>query len=167
MPRRRWSYLAGIVLPQLAAVAYARQAPPSREFSDLERVVADELKESITPGAAVAVVSGDSIVFTKGFGIANVETRARVTPDMLFRTGSIAKMLTATVLVSLSEEGKLSLDAPLGNAVKGLGPRLSRVTPHQLMTHSAGLVDDLQGNRDDDFFFTEPGRIFSYANPGS
>ena len=93
-------------------------------------------------------------------------------------------MLTATVLVSLSEEGKISLDAPLGNTVKGLGARLSRVTPHQLMTHSAGIVEDFggcydqcdqegsdrsaqpHGIRDDDYFFTEPGRIFSYAAPG-
>ena len=52
---------------------------PRRDYRSLEKVVLDELKETRTPGAAVAVVSGDRVIYAKGFGISNVETGAPVT----------------------------------------------------------------------------------------
>ena len=151
------------------------------DFRQLEAVVREELKESKTPGAAVAIVSGDRVVYEKGFGVSNVETAAPVTPDMLFRAGSICKMLTAAVLVGLADEGKIALDAPLEKSVAGLAPRLSRLTADQLLSHTAGLIDpariccaqdegaltaEVRAYRDEDYFFTEPGRIFSYSNTG-
>lgn len=167
------------LLVLMAKPSLAQQ--PRSDYRDLEKVVLHELKETNTPGAAVAVVRGDRVIYAKGFGISNVETGTRVTPDMLFRVGSITKMLTATVLVSLAEEGKIALDAPMGDAVKGFEPRLSRVTAHQLLSHSAGIIDyahiccaqdesalavQIRAFTDADYFFTEPGRIFSYSNPG-
>ena len=163
----------------LVAEPSLAQQPPLN-YQVLEKVVLDELKETNTPGAAVAIVSGDRVIYAKGFGISNMETGAPVTPEMLFRTGSIGKMLTSAVLVSLSEEGKIALDAPVGDFVKGLGPRLSKVTAHQLLSHSAGIINyarsccaqaesalaaQVHGDNDDYYFFTEPGRCFSYSNP--
>ncbi|MDQ2922136.1 MAG: beta-lactamase family protein [Acidobacteriota bacterium] len=72
----------------------------------------DELRETNTPGAAVAVVSGDHLVYVKGLGLSNVETGTPVEPEMLFRTGSVGKMFTAALLTSLAEEGKIKLDEP-------------------------------------------------------
>ena len=153
---------------------------PRSDYRDLEKVVLEELKETNTPGAAVAVVRGDRVIYAKGFGISNVETGATVTPDMLFRVGSITKMLTAAVLVSLSEQAKIALDAPVGDFAKGFDPRLSRLTAHQLLSHSAGIIDyahtccaqdesalatEVRAYKDDHYFFAEPGRIFSYSNP--
>lgn len=149
-------------------------------FSALEQTALAELKETNTPGAAIAIVSGDRIVFAKGFGMANVETGAPVTPDLLFRIGSITKMFTAATLVSLAEEGKLKLDAPIGNYVKGLNAKLAQVTAHQLLSHTAGVRDEARhyGLHDeaalagsirawkDDYLFTEPGEVFSYSNAG-
>src|SRR6185369_3414341 len=68
-----------------------------------------------------------------------------------------------------------------GNFVRGLDTRLSQLTSRQLLSHSAGLIDfahtccaqdesalatEIRGAKDADYFFTEPGRIFSYSNPG-
>jgi len=150
------------------------------DFSELEKVALAELKDTNTPGAAVAIVSGDRIVFAKGFGVSNIETGAPVTPEMLFRLGSTTKMFTAAALVTLAEQGKIKLDAPIGNYVKGLLPKVSALTAHQLLTHTAGLRDDSPSTElhddgalasyihswKDDHFFTEPGKIYSYANPG-
>jgi CubicO group peptidase (beta-lactamase class C family) len=151
------------------------------DFSELEKVALEELKETNTPGAAVAMVSGDRMVFAKGFGTANIETGAPVTPDMLFRVGSVTKMFTAALLVTLAEDKQINLNEPIGKYVKGLNPKLSEVTAHQLMSHTAGMTDESPsdyGSHDDsalagyvrslkeDHFFTEPGRIFSYSNPG-
>jgi CubicO group peptidase (beta-lactamase class C family) len=162
-----------LVLSSAARVTLAQR--PQGGYSRLERAVLDELEETNTPGAAVAVVRGDRVVYARGFGVANVETGAPVTADMLFRIGSVTKMLTAAVLVSLSEEGRIALDAPVGDWVKGLGPRLSGVTPRQLLSHTAGVIDyarvccaheesglaaQLRSMKDDDYFFAAPGRTF-------
>lgn len=150
------------------------------DFSALEKVILEEIKEKNAPGAAVAVISGDRVVFSKGFGISNVETGAPVTTDMLFRLGSTTKMFTAAALVALAEEGKIDLNSPIGRYTKGLNPRLAQLTAHQLLTHTAGIRDDapMYGLHDDTAManevrswkegrlFTEPGKIISYSNPG-
>jgi CubicO group peptidase (beta-lactamase class C family) len=150
------------------------------DFTELESVVLTELSETNTPGAAVAVVSGDSVIFAKGFGVSNIESGAPVTPDILFRIGSVTKMFTATLLVTFAEERKIDIQKPIGELIKGLNSRLSAVTLHQLMSHTAGMTDESPsdyGSHDDsalaayvkslkeDHFFTEPGKIFSYSNP--
>jgi CubicO group peptidase (beta-lactamase class C family) len=162
-------------------VAFAQQPQsPKPDFGELEKVALAELAETNTPGAAVGVVSGDRLVFAKGFGVSNVETGAPVTPDMLFRLGSTTKMFTAAALVTLAEEGKLKLDEPIGKHAKGLSEKIAGLTAHQLLSHTAGLKDDAQmfGRHDDealaatvralkdDFLFAAPGRIYSYSNPG-
>ena len=139
LKRMQFSIATLLMLVLLAEPSLAQRR--RSDYRSLEKVVLDELKETRTPGAVVAVVSGDRVIYAKGFGISNVETGAPVTPDMLFRVGSITKMLTATVLVSLSEEGRITLDTPVGDAVKGFDPRLSRLTAHQLLSHSAGIID--------------------------
>src|SRR3989442_13891595 len=99
----------------LIAFASQEQQP---DFTQLEKTVLEELKETNSPGATVAIVSGDGIVYSKGFGISNVETGAPMTPDMLFRIGSTTKMFTATALVTLAEEGRIKLEEPIENYVK-------------------------------------------------
>lgn len=160
-----------------SALPLAAQQP---RYEELERVVMAELEETKTPGAVVAIVQGAAIVYQKGFGVSNVETAQPVTPEMLFRIGSMTKMYTAAALVSLAEEGKIDLNAPIGKYLEGLPPRLASVTAHQLMSHTAGLADGaaLFGKHDesalaeevrgykDSMFFSDPGAIFSYANPG-
>jgi len=150
------------------------------QFAGLVRVAREELRETNTPGAAVAVVSGDKIVFAKGFGMASIETEEPVTADTLFRLGSTTKMMTAAVLLMLAEEGKVALDAPVGKYIRGLSPRLAQLTAHQLLTHTAGLKDSspsgaahddaalgaLVRSWRDDFLFTKPGDVYSYSNPG-
>jgi len=156
------------------------QLPRPADLRALEDVARRELADTNTPGAAIAIVSGDSVVYSNGFGIASVDAAEPVTPDMLFRLGSTTKMFTAAAVVSLAEEGKLRLDEPIGARVPGLDPSIAKLTPHQLLTHSAGLRDEavMEGLHDDgalaagvramtgDMFFAEPGRLFSYANPG-
>ncbi|MBI3878644.1 MAG: serine hydrolase [Verrucomicrobia bacterium] len=162
----------------LLAVSALRAAAPN--LAPLDAFIKSELSRANVPGTAVAVVLGGEIIYAKGFGIANVDTGDPVKPDMLFRIGSTTKMFTAATLVSLAEEGKVKLDAPIGDLVKGLAPKISRLTPHQLLTHSSGLADTtvMEGPHDDSALaaaaralpdsltFAEPGKIYSYSNPG-
>jgi CubicO group peptidase (beta-lactamase class C family) len=148
------------------------------DFAALEKTIEAELKETNTPGAAVVIVSGDKVVFVRGFGATSAENGNTVTPDTLFRMGSTTKMLTAAALVSLAEAGKIKLDAPIGNYLKNLPPKISVLTAHQLLSQSSGLRDFaalVKSDDDaslaqnirswkDDVFFTEPNKIYSYSS---
>ena len=178
MLRRFLGVILLLCLSAGPATLAVQEQPP--DFSQLEKVVLYELKETNTPGATVAIISGDRIIYKKAFGISNVETGAPMTPEMLFRIGSTTKMFTALALVTLAEQGKLKLDEPIGKHVNGLNPRIAGLTAHQLLTHTSGMIDEapMYGEHDDsamgrtirswkeDQLFTEPGKIISYSNPG-
>ena len=168
----------------LAAVALTFSSVPvsvvaQAEFAGLEPVVRQELQQRQTPGAAVGIVH-DGRVYTRAFGIANVETGEEMRPEMLFRLGSTTKMFTAAAVVLLAEQGKLNLNEPIGRHIKGLTPKLAALTPHQLLSHTSGILDEapMFGSHDDEAlrkeatswtdtrFFAEPGQIYSYSNPG-
>lgn len=150
------------------------------DFPELEKVILEELKETGTPGAAVAVIRDGRIIFSKGFGVMSVEAGGQITPDTLFRLGSTTKMFTGAALVTLSEKNQLKLDEPIGKYAKGLSPKLAQLTPHQLISNTAGVGDfsapppshddsalaAAVRSWKDDVLFGEPGKIYSYSSPG-
>src|ERR1700752_645398 len=141
--KRVWQSLLIAICTALAVMSVTAKPTvrPEPDYSALDAVIAAELKDKHTPGAVVAVISNDKVVYAKAFGLANVETNTPMEKDMLFRIGSTTKMFTAAALVRLSESGKIKLNEPIGNKVKGLSPRLSQVTPHFLLSNSAGVND--------------------------
>jgi CubicO group peptidase (beta-lactamase class C family) len=169
-----------LILSLLAVSQTSFAQQKTINFDELEATVNEELKTTNTPGAAVAVIVDDRLVFAKGFGVSNVETKTPVTPDTLFRIASTTKMLTAAALVALAEQGKIKLDEPIGKYVKDLNPKLSQVTVHQLLTHTAGIRDgySTNGTHDDsalasfvhswtdDYLIGSPGEVYSYSNIG-
>jgi len=158
----------------------SKRAVQELNFDELDKVVLAELKERNTPGAVVAIVQGDRVIYRKAFGLANVETGAEMKPEMLFRLGSTTKMFTAAALVTLSEQKKIDLNAPIDNYVKGLDPKIGRVTGDHLLSNSAGIRDfaaPAPSNDDaalgnmvhswkDDIFFADQGEIYSYSSAG-
>jgi serine beta-lactamase-like protein LACTB len=66
-----------------------------------------------TPGLSLAVAVDGKIVYSEGFGFADLEERVPVWPTTKFRIGSVSKPLTAIVLAQRVEAGKLDLDAPV------------------------------------------------------
>ena len=180
MTRLRYLAVLAALVPLLEPARAAQSAKPTFDFSPLEETVRQEMQKAQAPGAAIAIVLGDRVVYSRGFGVASVETNEPVHPDMLFRLGSTTKMFTATALVSLAEKGVIDLHKPIGTYVKGLDPKIAAVTAHQFLSHTSGFIDEapMFGSSDesalakevrswtDTRFFTEPGRIYSYSNPG-
>jgi CubicO group peptidase (beta-lactamase class C family) len=172
MRRLLWLSWAGFAI----ALAQAPRLDPAA----IERVATEELRSTKTPGAAVAVIAGNRMIFSHGYGVSSIESGAPVTPDMLFRLGSTTKMFTASTVTSLALEGKLDLNAPVGRYIHGLDPAIAKLTANQLLSHTAGLKDEapMFGSHDEaalgagirewksSFLFTDPGRIYSYSNPG-
>jgi CubicO group peptidase (beta-lactamase class C family) len=150
------------------------------DFTTLDQVVERELADQRCPGAAIAIVHRDRLIYSKGYGLANVDTAQPVTSDMLFRTGSITKMITAAGLSILAEDGELDFHTPISQYVSELQPELRALTLHQLLTHTAGLADPnaMVGPHDDEalaekireldgsYFFDRPETIYSYSNVG-
>lgn len=177
-PLRTLLLALAVALTLLAAPRLATAA--AVDFKPLDQFALAELARTGIPGCALAVVVDGRLAYTQGYGIANTDTREPVRADMLFRLGSTTKMFTAATVVALARAGRLQLDAPLGDLVTGLAPPLARATPHQLLSHSAGLGDDapMDGPHDDSALaaacralpgrlaFAAPAKIYSYSNPG-
>ena len=169
-----------VVTPTITKPRMPAATPTPVDFSELDKLVPAELNEKNTPGAVITVISGDAIVYQKAFGVANVETNAEMQPEMLFRLGSTTKMFTAAALLALAEKDKIKMHEPIGNRVKGLNTKLGQVTPHHLLSNSAGIRDfaaPVISNDDpslgnmlrawkDDVFFANQGELYSYSSPG-
>jgi CubicO group peptidase (beta-lactamase class C family) len=167
--------VAGLVLG-----SSAHAEPKEIDFAPLETVAKNEMKAADVPGLVIVIVQGDRVIYAKGIGVASVETGESVTPDHLFRIGSTTKMFVGMALAKLDAAGKLKLREPVSKLIDGLPPRIAKVTPHQLLTHTAGLADaaPMFGPHDEealgegikkwtaDRLFTQPGDVYSYANPG-
>lgn len=167
-----------------ALVALSTPAPAvdaqGGAFAAVDAVAQKELARTQAPGATLAIVLDGKVVYSKAYGVANVETGEATRPEMLFRLGSTTKMFTAAAVVLLAEQGKIDLHAPVGKYVQGLAPKIAALTPHQLLSHQSGFLDEapMFGSHDDDAlkreatswtddrFFAEPGQIYSYSNPG-
>jgi len=198
MNRRRFGWAALVILTTIAGVltvarvaaqtrdgnASPRSIPrsdiPVRIAALLDSIVPAELTATGTPGAAIAIVVGDQIVYAKGFGVASLETGLPVTPDMLFRIASTTKMLTSAAVLAASAQGFVALDSPAAAALPGLAPSIGRLTLRDLLRHRAGLREgsSYYGPHDesallefvrswsDTLLFTEPGDVYSYSNLG-
>src|SRR6185312_12981084 len=96
------------------------------------------------PGVAVGVVSDQKLIWAKGFGFADVDTKLPMTPATKFRMASHSKLFTSTAIMQLRDQGKVRLDDPVikylpwfkGKPAEADDPP---ITIEELLTHSSGL----------------------------
>lgn len=96
------------------------------------------------PGLALGVVYNQELVWSKGYGVEDLETRDPVTPATLFRLGSVTKLFTATAILQLRDQGKLQLDDPVAQhlpwfKLQSTFEGAPEITLRQLLTHTSGL----------------------------
>jgi CubicO group peptidase (beta-lactamase class C family) len=112
--------------------------------SRVDRIAAQVLEETGVPSASVAIVKGGKLAYTHAFGSARLATAADpavpATPAMRYSVGSISKQFTAAAILMLQEDGKLSIDDPVGKYVPGL-TRGNEVTIRQILSHTSGYQD--------------------------
>ncbi len=87
-------------------------------FAGYEAELEASMERFQIPGAAMAVVRGDRIVYRKGFGFRNVDRQQRVTETTLFRLGTVSRTLTATMLGVLVDEDRLEWNQHLAGGVE-------------------------------------------------
>jgi D-alanyl-D-alanine carboxypeptidase len=96
------------------------------------------------PGMSIGIVHDQALVWSRGFGWADLERREPATADTLYRIGSITKLFTATALLILRDAGKLRLDDPLTAhlpwfQMKASAADAGTITIRHLLTHTSGL----------------------------
>ena len=151
-------------------------------IEEARAAIREIMAESGIPGASVAVGHADEIVWSEGFGWADIEAGVPVTPLHRFRIGSVSKTVTATAMGLLMERGQLDLDAPIQQYVPEFPEKRWPVTVRQVAGHIAGVrhyrgrenwsttrypdvMSGLEIFADDPLMF-EPGTDYSYSSYG-
>lgn len=137
------------------------------------------------PGLAVLIMKRGSVVFEHGYGLADLTTRTRISPTTLFNIGSISKTFVANAILILQEEGKLSVEDDLLKYFPDFKNKsiASRVKLKHLLTHTSGLPDNREVDKNPTLYLTardpenwypitqadalqfEPGSQYMYSNP--
>ncbi len=152
--------LIASVLTSVACAASAA-APGGSELAigadvttAVDGIFADYALDSHLPGVVYGIVADGRLVYVRGIGVQDLESRRPVTPDTLFRIASMTKAFTALTVLKLRDDGKLRLDALAESYVPEMrGWRYPtrdspRIRVRELLNHSAGFVtDDPWGDR--------------------
>jgi CubicO group peptidase (beta-lactamase class C family) len=189
--QRHHSYVRPAIFSLLLAAA-ASHAPSQTVDtvdpalrSQVDRIAAQVLEATGVPSASVAVVQHGKLVYAHAYGNARAASAASpavpATPEMRYSIGSISKQFTATAILLLQEQGKLSIDDPVGKYIPGL-TRGNEVTIREILSHTSGYQDywpedyvmttmkgpetaqqiiDIWGKKPLDF---EPGTQWQYSN---
>jgi CubicO group peptidase (beta-lactamase class C family) len=180
-----------------AAVAALWLLAPSVAASQTEPITTPAVERAVdqlfaqwaepnSPGAVISVVQNGKIIYSQGYGAANLEYGVPNTPATVFHLASVSKQFTAFAIYLLAQDGKLSLDDDVRKYVPKLHDFGKVITIRQLLHHTSGVRDQwnllaLAGWRLDDeitdddvarllFQQTElnfaPGDQFLYSNSG-
>ncbi len=174
--------VSGLVLPDA-------DAETDINITEKARIV-DALLEDLntpgSPGAAVAVVYDGSLVYSNGFGLANLEYNIPNTPQTIYHVASVSKQFTVYAVLLLEQMGKLSIDDDIRIFIPELPDFGDVITLRHLASHTSGLRDQwnllgMAGWRLDDVITKEhiltytsrqkelnfpPGEQYLYSNTG-
>ncbi len=148
MPTRR-AFLAAAT----AALAGPARAQP--DLAPLDRLMTAFLADHAVPGAALAVARRGRLVYSRAFGLADLDRKTPVRPTSLFRVASVSRPLTAVAVLQLVELGKVRLDDPVMRYVTlrphlaagaEVDPRLKDVTVRHCLNHTGGWDRDRSGD---------------------
>lgn len=136
------------------------------------------------PGAALLVAKNGKAIYAKGFGLANIDTKEKISASTNFRMASVSKQFTAMCIMLLVKQQKISYDDNLLKFFPGWNKQVgAKITIRHLLTHSSGIWDyeelvpqDQQTQILDadvvsylvkkDSTYFEPGSTFQYSNSG-
>ncbi|AGP82349.1 penicillin-binding protein [Alteromonas mediterranea MED64] len=158
---------------------------PSQQTLEFDRLFT-QFDDINKPGASVAVMQDGEIIFSKGYGSANLEYDIPVTPETMFHVASVSKQFTVFAILLLAEEGKLNFDDDIRQYIPEVPDFGHTITLRHLASHTSGMRDQwnllrMAGWRLDDVITTEhvlkmvakqkelnfkPGEEFLYSNTG-
>lgn len=121
----------------------AKEPPPAHGLAGIDPVIEEGLKTFQVPGVAVAVVVGDEVVLSKGYGLRDVEKKLPMTAETQMPIASVTKQFTVAALATLVRQGKLDWDKPVREYLADFRMNneyaTSHLTARDLVTHRGGL----------------------------
>jgi CubicO group peptidase (beta-lactamase class C family) len=139
--RRIASGLAAILL------VWGRSGAAYKNSDEKSAAAVDEvfgdLAKAGSPGCALGVYRDGKIIYAKGYGLANIEENVAITPQSVFDIGSTSKQFTASSILLLEKQGKLSVNNDVRKFLPELPDYGQKITILQLLNHTSGLRDYL------------------------
>ena len=126
----------------------AKPRPQLKDWPTLDAMADNMIRRKMSPGMSVSVAHAGTLLYSKGFGTASFATQAPVTSESGFRIGSITKQFTAAAVLLMAERGALKVDDTLSKFLPNF-PRSDEITLRQMLSHTAGLSDYLNGQSQD------------------
>ena len=140
--------LIAVVWALVCASAFAadEKMPTPQSLQELDAKLGEAFKKANIPGASIAIIENGQVTLAKGYGLADVAKKVPVTPDTVFRAGSISKGFVGVSAMMLVEEGKLDLSARLADVAPEIKftnrwEATDPVRVMHLMEHTTGFDD--------------------------
>lgn len=107
--------------------------------SDLSRIAESAVKDGRVAGISFVVTTGGHVLASGAYGFADLENRVPAAPATIYAIGSLTKSFTAAAILALADDGKLSLDDPLGKFLPSFPAPGRAATIRQLLNHTSGI----------------------------
>ncbi len=155
--------------------------PPAQDTAGINRYVQAEMQRQRIPGVSLAVLTGDRVLVSRGYGLANVELRVPASDSTIYQSGSMGKQFTAALVEMLVAQQRLRLDDPIVRWFPEGASVWQGITVRHLLTHTSGIAEytDSTFNYRKDYTEDElvkfaasrpldfrPGERWSYSNTG-
>jgi len=136
-------------------------APYANTIAQMTVAIEEAMAESNVTGLSIALVDGQNVVWSRGFGYADKEANVQAGADTIYEIGSLSKTFAAAAVMCLVEEGLMDLDQPLATYLPAFSinqrfPASGPITIRSVLTHHSGIPGDLFNGT-----FTE-GQSFDY-----
>ena len=129
-------------LVKVGTQAYMPEPKTAQEFSKKVQAMLAPLENvNDRPGIAVEIIDHGQVILNKGYGLANLETKAPVTPDTQFFLASCSKQFTAMAIMLLQQSGKLNYDDPITKYFPEFPDYARKITIRNLLNHTGGLPE--------------------------
>jgi D-alanyl-D-alanine carboxypeptidase len=139
----RRAALAALAAGAFAPAALAAPKKPAKAaapgpWADVDRLAQKIVDARLSPGVSICVTKRGKTIYERCAGLANIETQTPMTARSVGRIGSITKQFTATAILLLAEDGKLSIDDALSVYLPEF-PRAKDLPLRRMLSHTAGL----------------------------
>ena len=175
---------SGLLLLLLLSFCQGQSIDKKTLGSRLDALLESRIKPN-EPGGSFLIRQGKKVLYAKSYGLADLKTGEKFSANTLANVGSISKTFVAYGILLLEKEGKLSIDDPILKYFPDFEhPEVvKKITIRHLLTHSSGLPDSRNVDKDSIFYLTakdlenfaplkrtnslhfEPGSRFEYSNP--
>jgi len=130
-----------------APVTAPLQAPVTAPLDDvlatkIDALIEHSIQADQIPGMAIGIIRNNHIVYSKGYGVAQIGTSRTVTPQTVFQLGSDSKMMVGIAVMQLMQQGKIDLDAPVTRYLpyfRLADSRYTSITIRHILSHRTGL----------------------------